>query len=477
MRFSGVQRRAPGGDTRAILHGRERSGWGPGAQRSLRLALIGAVLVLTSGGIGAVSYVEAKHGGRYTAMQLFPGRVAWVDLESNAAIRPGLPGGLLDWRLLALESGVELHYRRIDTLADLNPEQYSALILSEQERLSDREWELALHAAQRGTALIWIGHPGLQRSNGARRQEILLDELEPGASFVRVKKTEAGFVVGSSAATVAGREPGASGALNAPSARLLRLARGPGAGLVSPGAPTRSACGRWIYRGTPILWLSAGLAEIAARNKARELAANLLAQALRRPSLALRDWPEGATGAFVLAERGADVEPIEAAGIASVVSHFDPASEPTQLLHVGRYLRLFQNRSTASRTFIAAGAVGGLEPLALSALEAELDRSGVWTPRSAELLNWWRAREALQVALRDVRAGRVEVRFRNTGAERVEGATARIFLPDDARLPRGVEGGTIWSRPVLRLDTKGRWVDLVAGSLPPNRSAAYHFEF
>ena len=111
MRFSGVQRRAPGGDTRAILYGRERSGWGPGAQRSLRLALIGAVLVLTSGGIGAGSYVEAKHGGRYTAMQLFPGRVAWVDLESNAAIRPGLPGGLLDWSLLALDSGVELHDR------------------------------------------------------------------------------------------------------------------------------------------------------------------------------------------------------------------------------------------------------------------------------------------------------------------------------------------------------------------------------
>ena len=69
----------------------------------MRLALIGAVLVLTCGGIGAVSYVEAKHGGRYTAMQLFPGRVAWVDLESNAAIRPGLPGGLLDWSLLALD--------------------------------------------------------------------------------------------------------------------------------------------------------------------------------------------------------------------------------------------------------------------------------------------------------------------------------------------------------------------------------------
>lgn len=477
MRFSGVQRRAPRGDTSAVLYGRDRSGWSPGAQRAFLVISIGAALLLATAGIGVVSYVEANHGGPYTAMRSFPGRVAWVDLEMNAGLRDGLPPHLTDWALLALDVGVELHYHRVSSLAELDVNQYSALILSDQERLSDREWELALEAARGGVALIFTGHPGLQRSNGARRTEVLLDEFDPGSGFTRTKDPGSALVVAGSAATVAGLELGSRVGLDAGAARLVRRGLAPRSGLVWDGDGTLSASGRWSYRGTPVLWLAADIGDFFDRSQARILATNVLAQALRRPSLALRNWPEGASGAFVISESEAEIEQIQDAGVVSLVSRFDPDSEPTQVLHVGRYLRLFQDASTATRTLIAAGAHGGLEEQALASLEQELDRAGVWTPRSAELLEWWRARASLQVQLIEVRPGEVKVRFRNPGPTRVDGATARVYLPDDARIPRSVTGGTLWSRPVLRLDPKGRWVDLVAGSLPPERSQTYAFTF
>ena len=103
------------------------------------------------------------------------------------------------------------------------------------------------------------------------------------------------------------------------------------------------------------------------------------------------------------------------------------------------------------------------------------------------------SREYLRVDLDDLVVGQLgEIRYADLGGAHLHAhggverqhedqpdQTAPAEQPqgDDARPPRRVSGGGLWSRPVLKLDPRGRWVDLVAGPVPAGRSVSYRFRF
>ncbi len=438
-------------------------------------ALVGSVIVM-------VGYVEHTYGSRYSAVGERPARIAIADLSANRRSRGTSPPGLERWREAALQEGLELEHMTIESLDGLDPSRYGAVILPEQDRLADADWELVLGFLREGVGVICTGDPGVQYPDGRRRPEVLLESLLPGARFRRQAGPRGAVRVSVRGPLVAGFGPGQRlelrerrGALGLPGPGSLRWG---GAGGAEDASEAALAYGR-IESG-PLVWIAPGAAWFSDPDHALHLLRNALRYATREPVFELRPWPAGAAVAVLI---GADDEAIAALTAAGL----DLAALPEPDGDGGdRDLLL-------ARLLAEFGAVereGGLYALAASSpwfaredwglVEAdllhELELHNVWIAPSSELSGWWRRRRELRIELERPGTGRARVTLRNGGTQRVERATARVYLPPGARAPTEVESSML-TRPILYVASDRSWIDLVVPEIDPGAEVSYSFRY
>lgn len=480
MRRGEVYRRATSGVSGDILPGyRERPGLGAFGRFVGTTAIALAILVI-GGSLLAIGYVERTYGARYSAIPERPERIALVDLVVNREARRGPPPGLERWRDAGRELGFEIEALLVASLADLDPERYGAIVLPEQERLDDPEWERAIGLARAGAGLIFTGHPGLQRGDGRRRDGMLLASLLPGGHFRRLARPATALRVEVRGPLVAGFAPGERLAL---AAARAALASGPGTldWETGDGAPAAGALRRGTVEDAPFVWMSPGAAEFADEEQARKLLQNLLRWAAREPVAELRPWPAGASAAVLI---GAEADVLE--GLARV--GFRHPTRPGVALDIadtdvllGRLLAEFAAVETRAGLYAALDSDPWLERSDRVRLEEillrELESRHVWIARGSAIVDWWASRSRVAVVLERPRSGFAELTVTNRGDEPIANATARVYLPPPARPPTEVESSSFLTRPLLRVASHRGWIDLVTPELDAGETLTYSFAF
>ena len=436
---------------------------------ALLVLLVGTALVL-------VGHVEHTYGSHHTSVPARPARVAVVDLAANRLARGRPPEGLARWQEAAGAEGLEIEHRILESLAGLDVGRYGAVLLLEQERLADTEWDRVVGLLSEGVGVILTGHPGVQHQDGKRRQRVLLESIFPGAQFQRQRRARDQVRVALGGPLVAGFDPGELLALR-PVAGALALRDAGSLGWGADGADAALAHGRIGYG--PVAWIAPGAASFLDPAQGRRLLRNALRYAVHEPVLELRPWPDGVVAAALI---GADAEVLASLAAAGVHPSVLPAAEPAsdRDLRLARLLAQHGRVEREGGLYAPSSANGGLDdpdPRLERELREELRRRNVWVAHSGELASWWQRRRRLVAELEESGAGRVRVVLHNAGRRPIERATARVYLPPGARAPTGIESASFGGRPVMRVGSTREWVDVIVPEIEAGESVRYSIRY